>query len=204
MSQICPCEVALLEHIPVRNLVSIIANYVHKDGVAIIDELKYRNRGADNLMRQFRRAQLTDAEVKKLRMPDRRYSIGSILAGCPDAPNPLMIGNFSDRWIFAVAHGGNTYMRFLGETSGQTIVGTSSQCIMTVVDDSILVEIDNIQVDVTSEEFSVFGTPFMRSRRAELRAMMYNLSYLEPDDPQHALFDKVCDLAHKTIVSWLH
>lgn len=199
MPKECPCEIALREHIPVRSLVWIIASFYHQDDAAIIDALWHFEN--PNLTRNVLLSHLTTAES--------RYSRGSLYSEHEFAhglgKNPSRDGNFGDRWIFEVGPY-DSFVRFPGANYGSPVSGACSLCIITVIDGQIIVEIDKVRIDIDPRgEFGSFlGTPFMRSRRATLRSKMYNLQYLEPADPQHALFDKVCDLAHKTIWEWIH
>jgi hypothetical protein len=195
MPRECPCEVALLEHIPTRAIVWLISSHYHRDDRAIIDELVgYKSlngvpsaTGYDQLTaREKNMAWIREDDISRFEW--------------------LLDGRLADRWIFEVDANDSIYMRFLGKVSGNPSNLQSSQCIITVANGRIIIEIDkvHIDVDVRGEFGSSYGTPFMRSRRSKLRTQMYNLQYLPPEDMQHRLFDKMCDLAHETIWNWIH
>jgi hypothetical protein len=205
MPQQCACETELLKHIPVRSLVWLIVSFYHQDDAAIIAELTREDPDQVPYLWHpgcMNTTLLTGFEKKE---HVSRWPVGLMESRWPGSKSSSNQIEYADRWIFEVGPSG-MFIHFLGESHGTPQDEPCSRCILTVVNGAIIVEIDNVLLGVDSRgDFgSYHGTPFARNWRAGLRSKMYSLAYLEPDDPQHGLFDRMCDLAHATIWSWIH
>lgn len=205
MARECPCVVELIPIINDRQCVDIIGEYLHRGDANIIESLT--RPGRVPYLRHpapWAADLLTTAESQAFTMG--WYRDYQLLAQPQE--------NW-DRWVFEVGARGpmtptwmkDQFVRFLGKSSGMPQMGNAmSRCIITVVRGSLVVDIDTVLVNISpTGDFGTYhGTPFMRSRRARLRAQMMHLTDRDQDDVQQILFNRLCDLVHQVLWAYLH